>query len=184
MPTGSRINNESVISCNTNQEREIDEHHPYATLKPTTSKPPSQQQQFHHDHYVDHRQKMMPTMKYAPQTAAARKSAIPSPTMRHEEPMNFASGPKPHHLHHHHQESSYKMDSKVFTSNIEMSLRQEEAKEKIEHEPPLEGLAASLRQHVIASMKIKEENESSEPKYPYQQMSFSHVIKKECKVLL
>lgn len=182
MPTGPRLNNESVINCNINQERDLDDHHPYATLKPTTSKPHSQQQQFSHEHYVDHRQKMMPmTLKYAPQTAAARKSAIPSPTMRHDEPMNFASVPKPHHHHPHHQESSYKMDSKAFTSNIEMSMRQDEAKEKIEHEPPLEGLAASLRQHVIASMKIKEETESSEPKYPYQQMSFSQVIKKECK---
>lgn len=193
MPTGPRMTNESVINCNINQDREMDDHHPYATLKPTSSKSQHQQQhqqqqqsQYMHEHYVEHRQKMLPmTSKYVPQTSAARKSAIPSPPMRHDEPMNFISGPKsPDRHHHHHQESSYKIDTKMFTSNIGMSMRKDDGKEKMmEHEPPLEGLAASLRQHVIASMKIKEETESSEPKYPYPhpQIPYTHVIKKECK---
>lgn len=82
------------------------------------------------------------------------------------------------------QESSYKIDTKMFTSNIGMSMRKEEKVERapvVEHEPPLEGLAASLRQHVIASMKIKEESEN-EPKYStYPPMPYPHIIKKECK---
>lgn len=185
MPTGSRMNTESVINCSMNQE----EHHHYATLKPTSSKPHHQQQQptYMHEQY-DHRQKMLPiNSKYVSPTSTARKSAILSDSMRqHDEPMNFISGPKsPDRHHHHQQESSYKIDTKMFTSSIGMSMRKEEGKEKpMEHEQPLEGLAASLRQHVIASMKIKEETETNEPKYPYPQMPFTQVIKKECKFRL
>lgn len=184
MPAGPRMANETVINCSMNQEREMDDHHHYATLKPTSSKSQQQPQYMHEQqHFVEqhHRQKMLPmTSKYVQQTSAARKCAIASPPMRHDEPMNFISGQKSPDRHH-LQESSYKIDTKMFTSNIGMSMRKEEGKEKMmEHEPPLEGLAASLRQHVIASMKIKEETESSDPKYPYQQIPFPHIIKKEC----
>jgi [histone H3]-lysine79 N-trimethyltransferase len=171
MPTGARLSNESVINFSMNQqERETDS---YATLKPTSSKSQHHQQNFmQQEHFVDHRQRMKPTT-----SAAARKSAISSPPMRQDEPMSFISGPKsPHerHYHHqqqqHHQESSYKIDTKMFTSNIGKSMRKDDGKEKImeQHEPPLEGLAASLRQHVIASMQIKQETET-EPKYPSYQ---------------
>lgn len=178
MPAGPRINNESVI----NQDREMSEHHSYATLKPTSSK---QQPMFMHEQYADHRQKMLPvSTKYVSAKSTTRKSAIESPTMRHDEPMNFTSGcsMKSPNRHYQQQESSYKIDTKMFTSNIGMSMRKDEGKEKMmEQEPPLEGLAASLRQHVIASMKIKEENETIDPKYPYPQIPFSQIIKKECK---
>lgn len=74
----------------------------------------------------------------------------------------------------------------MFTSNIGMSMRKEEKVERapvVEHEPPLEGLAASLRQHVIA-MKIKEESEN-EPKFStYPPMPYPHIIKKECELTL
>lgn len=183
MPAGPRIHNESIMNCSMNQhDRELDEHHHYATLKPTSNKPQQQQQQtFIHEQYVDHRQKMLPLKsKYVSSTSAARKVAIGSPTLRYVEPMNFASSSKSPNRHQQH-ESSYKIDTKMFTSNIGMSMRQDEAKEKMaEHEPPLEGLAASLRQHVIASMKIKEETETSDPKYPYPQIPFTQIIKKEC----
>lgn len=185
VPTSSRLGNESVINCSMNQE--LDDNHHYATLKPTSSK--IQQAPYMQDHFVDHRQKTLPmTSKYrqVSPTSAAKKNAISSPPMRHDEPINFMSGSKSpdRHQHHYHQQesSSYKIDTKMFTSNIGMSMRKDEGKEKImEHEPPLEGLAASLRQHVIASMKIKEETESSEPKgYPYQ-IPYPNSIKKECK---
>lgn len=186
MPTNSRMSNESVINMS-HQDRDMDDHHPYATLKPATSK--SQPPQFMHEHFVDHRPKMVPMPSKYISPNAARKSAINSPPMRHDEPMNFMSGSKSPERHYSQQESSYKIDTKMFTSNIGMSMRKEESNEKVmEHEPPLEGLAASLRQHVINSLKIKQETESAEPKYPYnqmqpmqQQMPFPHVIKKECK---
>lgn len=183
MPTVSRMSNESVINCSMSQDRDLSEHHHYATLKPTSSKPQRPQHVYMHEQYADHRQKMLPiSSKYIPPTSAERKSAIASPTIRHDEPMNFASGSKSPDRHYQQQESSYKIDTKMFTSNIGMSMRKDEEKEKImEHEPPLEGLAASLRQHVIASMKIKEETESSELKYPYPQVPFTQIIKKECK---
>lgn len=183
MPSSSR--HESIIDCSINQDRDMDDHHhPYATLKPTANK---QQQQYMHDPYADHRSKMLPiTSKYISPTSSGagsssnsnmRKSAIPTPPLRsggnHDEAMNYQ------------QESSYKIDTKMFTSNIGMSMRKEEkVATVVEHEPPLEGLAASLRQHVIASMKIKEESEN-EPKFPtYPPMPYPHIIKKECKLTL
>ncbi|KAG5680076.1 hypothetical protein PVAND_009603 [Polypedilum vanderplanki] len=184
MPSSSRINNESIIDCSINQDRELDDHHhPYATLKPTPSK--QQQQQpgpYMHDPYIDHhRTKMLPVQsKYvSPTSANARKSAISTPPLRHDEAMNYMNASKSPERY---QESSYKIDTKMFTSsNIGMSMRKEEVKEKmsVEHEPPLEGLAASLRQHVIASMKIKEESEN-EPKYSnyHPTIPYPH-IKKE-----
>lgn len=188
MPSNSRMHPESIMDCSVNSEREMEHHHPYATLKPTSSKPQQQQQQQQFMHYIDHHRqgnvKMLPmTSKYVPPTSSqnVRKSAISTPPLRlHEDQMNFMGGPKSPERH---QESSYKIDTKMFTSNIGMSMRKEEIKEKIpvvEHEQPLEGLAASLRQHVIASMKIKEETET-EPKYPTYPMPYSHIIKKECK---
>jgi hypothetical protein len=172
MPSSSR---HEVIDCSINQERDLDDHHPYATLKPTGSK----QQQYMHDPYADHRSKMLPiTSKYISPTSSGagsstsmRKSAISTPPLRsgHDE---------------YQQESSYKIDTKMFTSNIGMTMRKEEKAPVVEHEPPLEGLAASLRQHVIASMKIKEESEN-EPKFPtYPPMPYPHIIKKECKLTL
>lgn len=193
--SNSRMPDESVINFSINQDREMEDHHPYATLKPTKSQQHQQQQHYQqqqqfHEHYVDQRQKnMLPTSsKYVPTGPGhIRKSAISSPPIRHEEPINFMSGSKSpdrhHHRHMHHQKeqessSSYKIDTKMFTSNIGSSYQAKEMKEA--RGEPLEGLAASLRQHVIASMKIKEENESDQPKYAYAnpQMSFPH-IKKE-----
>lgn len=195
MPQSSntRMADESVINFSINQDREMDEHHhPYATLKPTKSQQQQHYQQQYHEHYVDQRQKpMLPSSsKYAPTGPGIRKSAISSPPIRHDEPINFISGPKSpdrhHHRHMHHQKeqesssSSYKIDTKMFTSNIGSSYQAKEMKDTRGPEP-LEGLAASLRQHVIASMKIKEENEGDQPKYAYAnpQMSFPHIIKKE-----
>jgi [histone H3]-lysine79 N-trimethyltransferase len=201
MPQSSnaRMAEESVINFSINQEREIDDHHhPYATLKPSKSHQQQQQQQHYqqqqfHEHYVDQRQKnMLPaSSKYAPSSSSTiRKSAISSPPIRHDEPIKFISGPKSpdrhHHRHIHHPKeqqesssSSYKIDTKMFTSNIGSSYQAKEMKD-VRGQEPLEGLAASLRQHVIASMKIKEENEG-EPKYAYGNppMSFPHIIKKE-----
>jgi H3 lysine-79-specific histone-lysine N-methyltransferase len=181
MPSSSRMNNESLIDCSLNQERELDDHHhPYATLKPTSSKQQQPGPYMHDPAYMDHhRTKMLPS-KYVSPSANARKSAISTPPLRgHEEAMCYMGGSKSPERY---QESSYKIDTKMFTSNIGMSMRKEEAKDKIpvEHEPPLEGLAASLRQHVIASMKIKEESEN-EPKYSsYPPMPYPHIVKKEC----
>jgi len=192
MPSNSRMHPDSIMDCSINQEREIEHHHPYATLKPTSSKPQQQQQQQPGPfmHYIDHHRqanvKMLPmSSKYVPSTSSqnVRKSAISTPPLRmHEDQMNYMSGSKSPERH---QESSYKIDTKMFTSNIGMSMRKDEMKEKmpnVEHEPPLEGLAASLRQHVIASMKIKEESET-EPKFPTYQMPYPHIIKKECKLM-
>lgn len=195
MPSNSRMHPDSIMDCSINQEREIEHHHPYATLKPTPNKPQHQQQQQQQPqpgpymHYIDHHRqanvKMLPmSSKYVASTSSqnVRKSAISTPPLRiHEDQMNYMSGSKSPDRH---PESSYKIDTKMFTSNIGMSMRKEEMKEKmsnVEHEPPLEGLAASLRQHVIASMKIKEESET-EPKFPTYQMPYPHhMIKKECK---
>jgi [histone H3]-lysine79 N-trimethyltransferase len=205
MPSNSRMGNESMMGMR--DERELVDQHPYATLKPSSSK-----QQFMHDPYVDHRQKMMPTMKYAPASSnsTARKSAITSPPQhqqqqhqlpRHDEPINFMSLPpksSPQERIHHQEatssSSSYKIDTKVFTSNIGMSMRKEvEMKEHREEQQqqqqrPLEGLAATLmmRQQAIASMKIKEEADDS--KYQtysnHAQLPYPHIIKKECKLRL
>lgn len=190
MPSSSRIN-EKIIDCSMNQDRDMDDHqHPYATLKPTGNK----QQPYMHDPYVDHRSKMLPmhtsSKQYISPTSATtssnamRKSAISTPPLRSsstlDDAMSFMGVTKSPDRH---QDASYKIDTKMFTSNIGMSMRKEEKAERqaiAEHEPPLEGLAASLRQHVIASMKIKEETES-EPKYPtYPPMPYPHIIKKEC----
>jgi hypothetical protein len=153
------------------------------------------------DHYIDHHQhhhrtKMLPIhSKYTtPATSSSnmniRKSAIPTPPLRHDE-MNYHIPGGVSKSPSERQESSYKIDNKMFTSSIGMSMRKDDVKEKmqpIEHEPPLEGLAASLRQHVIASMKIKEENEGEQqqqqqqPKYStYPPLPYPHIIKKECK---
>jgi [histone H3]-lysine79 N-trimethyltransferase len=191
MPSNNRMNSDSIIDCSINQERDIDHqiyhhHHPYATIKPATSK----QQQQHiqsgqsYETFMDHRTKMLPiSSKYISPSSNVRKSAIPTPPLRHEDSVSYMSitGKSPErHMH----ESSYKIDTKIFTSNIGISMRKEEIKEKIqtiEPEPHLEGLAASLRQHVIASMKIKEESET-EPKFSnFPSMSYPHIIKKECK---
>lgn len=190
MPSNPRMHADSIMDCSVNPEREMEHHHPYATLKPTSSKPQQQQQQQQQPgpymHYIDHHRqsnvKMLPmSSKYGPPGSSqnVRKSAISTPPLRiHEDQMNYMGGVKSPERH---QESSYKIDTKMFTSNIGMSMRKEEVKEKmpVEHEPPLEGLAASLRQHVIASMKIKEESEN-EPKYQtYPPMPYPHIIKKE-----
>lgn len=201
IPSHPRMQNESLMSMR--DEREMNDQHPYATIKPSSSK--QQQQQFMHDPYsVDHRQKMMP-MKYA-SASTARKSAISSPTQqqlpRHEEPINFMSLPpksSPQDRIHHQEATSssrggsYKIDTKVFTSNIGMSMRKElemkdREREQQHDNPPLEGLAATLmmRHQAISSMKIKEE--ADEPKYSssYQhvQLPYPHIIKKECEFLL
>ncbi|KAL7039033.1 hypothetical protein ACKWTF_009773 [Chironomus riparius] len=187
MPSNSRMHPDSIMDCSINQEREMEHHHPYATLKPTSNKPQQQQQQpGPYMHYIDHHRqanvKMLPmSSKYVASTSSqnVRKSAISTPPLRmHEDQMNYMGGSKSPDRH---PESSYKIDTKMFTSNIGMSMRKDEMKEKmpnVEHEPPLEGLAASLRQHVIASMKIKEESET-EPKFPTYQMPYPHIIKKE-----
>lgn len=194
IPTHSRMPNDSHMSMR--DEREMVDQHPYATIKASSSK--QQQQQFMHDPYaVDHRQKMMP-MKYA-SSSTARKSAISSPTQlpRHEEPINFMSLPpksSPQERIHHQEATSssgsYKIDTKVFTSNIGMSMRKELEMKEREHDnpnPPLEGLAASLMMRhqahqAMSSMKIKEE--ADEPKYTsfsHVQLPYPHIIKKECK---
>lgn len=196
MPSNARMHPENIMDCSINQEREMEHHHPYATLKPTSNKPQHQQQQQQQQqpgpymHYIDHHRqanvKMLPmTSKYVPQSSSQniRKSAISTPPLRiHDDPMSYMGGSKSPERHN---ESSYKIDTKMFTSNIGMSMRKDEVKEKMpEHDPPLEGLAASLRQHVIASMKIKEETEN-EPKYStYPPMPYPHIIKKESKFFL
>lgn len=98
MPSSSR--HESIIDCSINQDRDIDDHHPYATLKPAGNKQ-QQQQQYMHDPYVDHRSKMLPiTSKYISPTSSGagssnsnmRKSAISTPPLRsggHDEAMNY-----------------------------------------------------------------------------------------------
>ena len=186
-----RMADDSVINFSINQDREMDDHHPYATLKPAKNHPQQHFQPQFHEHFEQRQKNMLPgsSKVYAPSGAAVRKSAISSPPIRHEEPINFISGPKSpdrhHHRHMYHPKeqeassSSYKIDTKMFTSNIGNSYQAKEMKDARGPEP-LEGLAASLRQHVIASMKIKEETEvDSKYAYANPQMTFPHIIKKE-----
>lgn len=171
LPNSGHMSNDSMM-----MDRDVDHHHPHSNMKPSSSK--SQQQHYMHQGYPESRSKGMPmTSKYAPEQG--RRMASPN---RFDEAINFTSRSKSPPRHYQQSESSYKIEPKVFTSNIGSSMRKEDIKEKLA-EPPLEGLAASLRQHVIASMKIKEETEMVEPKYNYQPMPFQHVVKKEGEIL-
>lgn len=172
IPTGNR--NNSPLSCTANQDENF--HYATSNAMSTTTKP--QLQSSTHDKYIDDRQIPLPlTSKSISPTMAVKSSS--QAAINHVKTMNFASGSKSPDRN---AANSYKIDTKIFTSNIGMSMRKDEEK-MAEHEPPLEGLAASLRQHVIASMKIKEETETSDLKYSYPQIPFSsRMIKKECKL--
>ena len=212
-----RLGNESVINCSMNQnqhlqDRDVEDHNygGMATIKPTgkmvqqsqQQQQQQQSQQFSQDHYmqIDHqrRPKLLP-QKYV-NANSVRKSAINSPQRRHHD--EYANIQKEsREMNNIHQESSYKIDNKMFahSSNIHMSLnridepsmhismnRRDEPKEKVQAMtnqqpagPPLEGLAASLQAHVIAKMQIKEETESVDPRYPYSNIPYPHIVKKE-----